>query len=285
MDEKIAIHDTAFVTAAFRASDMALSKDSFAHLWPTAKTLEHMAKYTREVSEHEPIAHCLRNRFFYEQINNLQARGKIEVLINFGSGFSMYPFLLNKSLVNIEIDQAYIVDYKKEMTSSWQAKGKLPKRELYFLPCDFTNPTQLALLFSRIKEICGNRPSFILLEGVLFFLGGKETAALFDLFAKLQQAGDYIGSVSFKGSLARTRVFERLINFVEGNLEKNETFNYQTLEDRYYKSLPFYTLEEHTDSLKLANIFLPDTAVNAADILNEHMYILERNQNPYNNGY
>jgi hypothetical protein len=66
MASSLDIHETAFVTAAYRASDPKLSKDSFANLWSNRKTDTWIAQYVKAVSPIEPLAHCLRNRYFFK---------------------------------------------------------------------------------------------------------------------------------------------------------------------------------------------------------------------------
>ena len=92
--KKIQIQDTAFVTSSMRATDEALSKDCYAKLWETEQSKMWMQAYANTVSHLEPVSHCLRNRFFYETISALASNGEIEVLLNLGCGFSMYPYIL-----------------------------------------------------------------------------------------------------------------------------------------------------------------------------------------------
>jgi len=275
VQEKIAIHETAFVTSAFRAGNENLSRDMYAKLWPNKKTDEHAARYTNAVSKYEPFAHCLRNRYFFEEIKKLFFAKKIEVLINFGCGFSMYPFLLNEGIVHIEIDMPDVVAYKKNKVQEWQLNGKLPQREIHYIASDF-NDEDFADLLLKVKSIKKGRPSFILIEGVLFFIGGSDTHRLFFLFDAIQEEGEFIGSVSFRKALEKTEVFQKLINFVEGNLEKNRQFNFQTINDEYYRNLDNYELTDHQDTLGLAAAYAPEITPNREDVLVEHMYILKK---------
>jgi O-methyltransferase involved in polyketide biosynthesis len=275
VQQKINIHETAFVTAAFRAGNSSLSKDVFARLWANEVTDSHADRYCRNVSLHEAIAHCLRNRYFFDTLEKLIIAERIEVMVNFGCGFSMYPYLLSNSVRYVEIDTANVTRYKMERTRSWQREGVLPERDVHFVEADFNSPT-LEELFQTLEPLVKNRRSFFLLEGVLFFLGRQDTANLFDLFRRLQRGGDYLGSVSFRPSLEETTVFQKLIDFVEGNLEKNQQFNYQTLPDEFYLKLPDYQLADHQDTLSLLERYVPGEELPEDEVLNEHMYLLQR---------
>ena len=275
MKPKITIHETAFVTSVFRASDETVSKDVYAKFWPSKKTTKHAERYTKNVSVYEPLAHCLRNRYFLEKIAELHTMNKIKILINFGCGFSMYPFLLDKHLHHNEIDQQDVIAYKSKNIAFWQSIGKLPKRNIQYIVSNFNNDNFESLLL-RIESIKKDRPSFILIEGVLFFLGKNNTDRLFKLFDALQGSNEYIGSVSFQESLKATPVFQKMIDFVEKNLEKNQQFHYQMIDDSYYEQLINYRLIDHQNTLSMASTYAPDKVIEKDKILNEHSYLLKK---------
>ncbi|MBT8282740.1 MAG: adenosine deaminase, partial [Muriicola sp.] len=127
-----------------------------------------------------------------------------------------------------------------------------------------------------LLPLCEGKKTFILIEGVLFFLGRDDTTRLFHLFSRLQKKNDFVGSVSFQPSLEKQRVFSRLIDFVEVNLEKNQQFNYQTVADEFYTSAEAYRLIEHQDTISLAARYSPDITLAEEEILNEHMYLLQK---------
>jgi len=275
VEENISIFETAFVTADFRALDVALSKDTYAHLWPTKRTQEYRKEYVAEVSDHEPFAHCLRNRFFLDAVAQLYQKGEIAILINFGCGFSMYPFLLPQSLEHIEIDMPNSIAFKKEKIRHWQEKGILPPRKVSFLAADF-NTDYATDLKQKILMIKGNKKCFILLEGVLFFIDGRDTQVLFQLFRELQHSNEYIGSVSFPKETEQSMVFEKLSKFASKRLNANEKFEYQTIEDDFYEHPPGYDLIEHQHTLSLATSYVSTIQPDAQEVLNEHLYILKK---------
>jgi len=162
MKKDLEIYETAFVTSSFRASNTKVSKDTYAHLWANEKTNTHAKAYAEAVSKYEPEAHCLRNRYFYQTIKDLFEKNEIELVINFGAGFSMYPFLLPKALEHIEIDQENIVTYKQDKIASWIEQGKLPQRNISYISANF-NDRNLGSLYSSIQKIQKDKSSFLLL--------------------------------------------------------------------------------------------------------------------------
>ncbi len=115
------------------------------------------------------------------------------------------------------------------------------------------------------------------MEGVLFFLGKSDTTKLFDLFNRLQGPEEYLASVSFQPQLEKQAVFKKLIDFVEGNLEKNQQFNYQTVSDSFYREMEGYKLIDHQHTLSLSKRYVPENKLPFEEILNEHMYLLQKN--------
>ncbi len=271
----IQIHETAFFTSSFRAFNEALSGDKYAKLWLNPKTDAWIQEYLTEVSSEETYTHCLRNRFFLETIKDLAASKQIEVLINFGSGFSMYPFLLDESLIHIEIDKPEIVNYKASKIEEWQNEKKLPKRDLHFVGVDFSEDYKTKLL-EQIQQIKGDKPCFILIEGVLFFLDKAETDGLFSFFNLIQTDGDYVGSASFQDDLKSSTAFKRLLRFLNKKVSKTSESDYLTLQDSYYKSLPDYNLKDHQDYFSLSKTYNNTIHLKPDLILNEHFYVLQK---------
>jgi hypothetical protein len=67
-----------------------------------------------------------------------------------------------------------------------------------------------------------------------------------------------------------------LIRYIEDNLEKNQHFEYQTLENSYYEQLTGYQLADHQDTIALSEFYAPEKPVEREELLNEHMYILKK---------
>lgn len=275
MNGSITIHETAFVIATFRASNEALSKDLYSHYWKNPKTDDWIKNFLEKVSADEPFTHCLRNRFFYETVKKLIANKEIEVLINFGCGFSMYPFLFDKELINIEIDQLEIINYKKKEIQRLIKEGKLPEREIHYLAKDFN--LEKKELEKELKSIIKGKRSFAILEGVIFFLNKTITNELIELIGNVQTPGSYLGTVSYLETIEKTKSFKKLVNFFKEEIVTNGEFEYLTLPTKYYKTISSYDLISHEDYVTLSKKYSPENSVENPDlILNENMYLLKR---------
>lgn len=273
--DNIEIHETAFVTSSFRAWDDQLSKDTFARLWHNTKTEQWIADYLSQVSSEEPFTHCLRNRYFLDTIKGLMHENEIETLINFGSGFSMYPFLLEDGLINIEIDKPEIIHFKQSKVEQWQRENRLPRRNIHFIGVDFSKKYSEDLR-SKINAIKGNKSSFILIEGVLFFLNRPETNLLFDFFSTIQGGGDYIGSASFVNVVRKTTAFERLMQFFSQSVATSTYNDYQTVSHDYYNTRDGYDLLDQQDYYSLSQRYGHEVKSDPDLILNESFYLLRK---------
>ena len=274
-NNNIEIHETAFVTSAFRSIDENLSQDYFARLWNNTKTWKWLQDYLQNVSSEETFTHCLRNRYFLDKIKDNTTENGIEVLINFGAGFSMYPFLLDENIINIEIDKPEVIEFKKLKISEWQKANLLPIRNIHFMGVDFSTDYGKHLL-TTVNQIKGNKKCFILIEGVLFFLDREETNKLFQFFNLIQEKGDLIGSASFQDELKQTLAFKRLLNFFGQKVSKIKANDYQTIQDEYYQNIPEYTLIDHQDYFSLSNNYGHKTILDKDLILNENFYLLQK---------
>ncbi|GGZ65720.1 class I SAM-dependent methyltransferase [Mesonia mobilis] len=274
-EKNIEIHETAFVTSTFRAFDEDLSQDSFAKLWQNSNTENWIKEYLEQVSSEEIFTHCLRNRYFLDIVKDLIQNQGIQAVINFGSGFSMYPFLLNENIVHIEIDKPDIVNYKKNQIEEWQEKKIIPKRNIHFIGVDFSKDYKQEL-FSKIQSIKGNKSTFILIEGVLFFLSRKETNDLFNFFDTIQKNDDYIGSASFQETIKDTKAFQNLLDFFNKKVSKTSESDYQTIENQYYQSKKNYKLIDHQDYFSLSKKYGNNINQSKELILNESFYLLKK---------
>ncbi|WP_299313860.1 class I SAM-dependent methyltransferase [uncultured Aquimarina sp.] len=270
------IHETAFVVSTYRSQHEDVSKDIYAKLWNNPATEALIPDILKNVSEHESILHSIRNRFFYEQMKSFFNKNNGGTLINFGAGFSMYQFLLEDTISTIEIDKKEIIKYKKEYVDLWTEEMKLPKRDIQYLSLDFNLDTEEEMIAS-LKPLIKNKPIFILLEGVLFFLNQTVTNKIFRVFKNLQHEGDLVGSVSYVPEIEKTDIYKRLLNYFDSNNDTNDSFSHQTIPNSYYSNIKGYHLKEHENEFDLAGMYAPEFGINNKNqILNEHMYLLER---------
>lgn len=269
------IHETAFLTSTLRSYCEELGHDIYAKLWNQENHKQWIEEYLQRTSTEEDTAHCLRNRYFLDTIKQLAQEKKIEALINFGCGLSMYPFLIDQELIHIEIDKTELIDFKQFHINNWQEEGALPKRKVHYLGVDFSHDFRESL-FKRITDNLKGKSCFILLEGVLFFLNQEQTDQLFSFFDSIQNPGDYIGSVSFQDSFRQTRAWKRLMDFVEYKLSNPIKEDYHTLSDDYYRSLPNYQLIDQQDFFSMSKKHNIPQRLERDLILNENFYLLEK---------
>ncbi|WP_408040993.1 class I SAM-dependent methyltransferase [Tenacibaculum amylolyticum] len=269
------VHETAFMTSMFRAMNESLSSDTFSKLWSNSKTKTWVDAYLTEVSSEEVQTHCVRNRFFLEKIKQLFKENKVDTLLNFGSGFSMYPFLLDGSIQHIEIDKPEIIDFKKKKISNWIKEGKLPNRKIHFLGTDFSKDYE-ASITTELKALQKTKGTFILLEGVLFFLNKHQAERIFNFFEKIQKKGDYIGSVSYDASIEKRAAFLRLQDFFFNKKLTTSKSDYLTLSHNFYKEKASYSVIEHKDYFRYSKELNNSINLKTTDILNENFYLLEK---------
>ncbi|WP_299438127.1 class I SAM-dependent methyltransferase [uncultured Aquimarina sp.] len=270
------IHETAFVVSTYRSQYEDVSKDIYAKLWNNSSTDSLIPEILENVSTYEAILHSLRNRFFYESMKSFFESNKGGTLINFGSGFSMYQFLMNDNVSTIEIDKKDIIDYKKEKIDQWIQEKKLPNRDILYISLDFNTLSEEEIVKS-LKPHLKKEPIFILLEGVLFFLDQQTTKKLFKVFRNIQRSGDIVGSVSYLPEIEHTKVYRRLLHYFDSHNDTNDSFSHQTISNSYYQNIDGYTLKEHVDEYSLAKTYASEFGINDKNqILNENMYLLKR---------
>ncbi len=270
------IHDTAFVISCYRASDETLSCDAYSKHWVTEQAQEWIRTYTREVSAYEPFVHCLRNRFFLDQITSFFREHPGAALVNVGCGFSAYPHLLPATYHYCDADVAEVVQFKQEKVAGWERESVFPSRNINYIVVNLNDEPGRPRFEEELCSWLDGKPSFILLEGVVLFLDKSSVPGLFEMFARLQQPGDRLGSVSFVPAIRQTVAYARFLDFYRRNFGRLDD-DYTELEDEFYQQLPHYTLVQQTDYLELSKHYAPERDPLAPEVLlNEHLYILER---------
>ena len=273
--KNIKVSDTAFVTCAFRRLNEKLSGDYYAKLWKNQNAEDILNDYISNVSTEEIETHCIRNRYFLETLKHLIEKKEIDVLINFGAGFSMYPFLLNDAITHIEIDKPEVVDYKKEAIAEFILQEKLPERDITYIGVDFSQDYFDSLL-SKLKTIVGEKSCFIIIEGVLFFLNKSETEIIFNLFNELQNKNDYVGSVSYTEAVRETNAFSRLIAYANQGLKDASTEGCQIVPNSFYENLECYNLIDQKDYYSCSDLYHHKPKLSPNNILNESFYLLQK---------
>ncbi|MBP2830793.1 class I SAM-dependent methyltransferase [Aquimarina sp. U1-2] len=271
------IHETAFIVSTYRSHHEDVSKDIYAKMWNNAATDAIIHEIFEKVSIYEAILHSLRNRYFYERMNAFFSNHKGGTFINFGSGFSMYQFSLSNAVATIEIDKKDIIEYKKQKIARWIKDGKLPARQLDYAAINF-NKHSFNDIVKTIKSLIKKDPTFILLEGVLFFLDLETTRMLFDVFKKLQKPGDIVGVVTYLPEVEHTAVYKRLLHYFDSNNDTHDSFHHQTLEESYFHAISGYKVIEKIDEFELSKIYLSEYDIQSkSEILNETMFLLKKN--------
>ncbi|WP_109299307.1 class I SAM-dependent methyltransferase [Aquimarina sp. AU474] len=270
------VHETAFVVSTYRSYHENISKDIYARLWNNPATDALIPDILNSVSKHEAILHSLRNRFFHESLQSFFKENNKGCLINFGSGFSMYQFSLDNTLSTIEVDKKDIVDYKKEKVDLWTREGKLPSRDIQYASIDFNHKTTEEIVAS-LTPLIKKKPTFIIIEGVFFFLNRQTTNKLFEVFKELQKPGDKVGCVTYLPEVEKTDVYNRLLAYFDSNNDTNDSFSHQTIPHDYFLNINGYTLKEYTDEFDLCKKYVSDNKIsNKSDILNESLFVLEK---------
>ncbi len=270
------IHETAFVVSTYRSHHEDISKDTYAKLWNNPATDAIIPDIFKRVSKYEAILHSLRNRFFYERMNTFFKKNEGGTLINFGAGFSMYQFSFGNYVNTIEIDKKDIIDYKKDKVDHWTKEGKLPTRDITYSAIDFNKNTPTEIIAS-LRPLIQKEPTFILLEGVLFFLDRKTTNTLFEVFKKLQELGDLVGVVTYLPEVENTQVYKRLLHYFDSHNDTNDSFMHQTIPEAYFRNIDGYKVIENTDEFELSTIYAPEHGIkDKTTILNETIFLLER---------
>jgi len=271
------VHDSAFIVNAFRAREVHASADRFAPLWVSEETRQWADQYAEKVGSTEVLVHALRHRFFLERLTQFIETVPDGVFINIGAGFTNYPYLIPAGVPCCEIDTEENLQFKTQKLAEFELNSDLPVRTVKFIAMDDLNDLALiAKLEPVLKEWINNRPSFVLFEGVFFYLEAKTISRLLDILASLQHSGDIIASTSFRPEECYKPMFQRLVDYC-GTDYKMRGFTPTTVPTIFYRQQPHYSLVAHENYYRLGKEYgLEEQLSNPEEVLEEDCYILER---------
>ena len=268
---------SAHVVNCFRAKYPNISLDRFAHLW-FSKPAEKLAKkYLKEVGETEDLAHCLRHHFFLERLQEFSTGARNRVFINIGAGFTNYPHLISTRIPCCEIDKPNITKVKQQRLGELQSANKLPHREITFIPTkDLDNPSERRKLFNSLSQWMDSRQSFVLMEGVAYWISQQSTDSLFKHLQQIQTAGSLLAINAFKPSEANKAMFHRLRKFSE-NVYGIKNFSPNTINERFHEHLSSYELIESANYINLSKqIDASKELDDQESVLEEDCYLLRK---------
>lgn len=271
------VHDSAFIVNAFRARFPQVSADHHATLWLCERHEHWATHYAQHVGPSEVLVHALRHRFFLERLQAFLAATPEAALINIGAGFTNYPYLIQPDIPCCEVDTAFTVAFKQQKLAEFEAQGLLPARPITFLPLDDLNDlAQLSGLLARLWTWLEGRPSFVLLEGVLFYLHLSTIESLLAGLASIQGEGGIVATTSFRPEECQKEMFHRLVSYCTTDYQQAH-FSPTTVPTSFYRRQQGYAVLDHRSCFDLQRLYAPQEPLGAAeDVLEEDLYLLLR---------
>lgn len=217
---------TAFLTCAARAREEALSGDRYAAAWtPPGLAAEVEAlreEYAREVCPHEDTGLAVRNRFFLERLRAFAAAHPGAAFANLGAGLTSYPLLVDPPLRALEVDLPALVAAKRARLDELRAVGAVPDCEVRMEAADLSEAEGRARLVEWLAEALGPRPSFVLMEGISYYLAPAALAGVLEAVRRAQAPGSLL-ALDFWGPEVRGHpVFAALERFYASRLAWRE---------------------------------------------------------------
>jgi O-methyltransferase involved in polyketide biosynthesis len=189
---KLDVSGTAFVVNYSRSKRVELSRDRYAYLWVTPEAISLWQELAQEVYPHDDLNLSLRNRFFLEHLERFLEAHQDCVCISLGAGFDNYPFLIETECRWIECDLPNIMNYKKNKVEQWINENKLPRRTIEFLSIDLMEKNQRMRLKERLHTVIGQAPSFVMMEGLTYYLNKEVLNDIFALLGEVQKSGSIV---------------------------------------------------------------------------------------------
>lgn len=218
----LAHHDisaTAFVINVSRAKREDLSQDIYAKLWVTPEAETLWDELARVVYPADDVSSSLRNRFYLERQRTFAAKNAHPVSLNVAAGFSSYPYLLGPQWRCVEVDYPHIVAAKRERTVTWEADGRLPRRDVTSFGADLGQAAGVEAVGRALPGWIAARPTFVVMEGITYYLPRPVLDRLFALYAAHLPAGSLVVFEHWPPDAATYPVFTRLNAYLKNRFD------------------------------------------------------------------
>jgi O-methyltransferase involved in polyketide biosynthesis len=240
------VSGTAFLVNYSRSKMVDISKDVYASLWVTPDTISLWNELSSDVYPDDDLNLSLRNRYYLEQIRTFIDANEDPVCVVLASGFTSYPFLIEDRCRFVECDLPNIMEFKKKRVAEWVRDGKLPKRQVEYISADLNDDKQRAGLKDRLREIIGNKPSIVTLEGITYYLGSDVLTDIFQTLSEIQQEGSAIAFDYWKSDALDYPVMVKLKKYLEINFGP-ESHDWNLFGDDYIEKLRGYNKIDSAD--------------------------------------
>lgn len=211
------ISDTSFLVAESRARRLDISRDAYARHWMPPARVSAVASlwedFSRDVYPHDDLELAIRNRFFLERLQRFTAAHEDAAFVNVGAGLTSYPFLLEREIPCFECDLPHVVRFKQRRMAELTSSGILPSRDVSFLGLDVLREDGREQIRSLLITKLAKRPTFVLLEGLSYYLSFQVLEALFEVFREGQLPGSQVAMDFWMPDLRQHPVFLRLQEF------------------------------------------------------------------------
>lgn len=239
------ISDTAFVVNESRSMRVDISRDIYAHLWVTDEARRLWQELAAEVYPFDDISSSLRNRFYLEHVSRFVAGNANPAFVNIAAGFSNYPFLLDRSCFAAEVDFAHVMEYKQQRIAQWQSERKLPQLQVARFGADLDAEADRGRLSAALQAWCGARPSFVMMEGLTYYLSRPVFEDLLSIVADAQAPGSRLAFEYWTPDAETYPVFVRLKQYLAKSFGVQH--RYQLLDAAFVENVAGYDLQESSD--------------------------------------
>ena len=267
------ISESAFLVNESRARRSDISHDTYAHLWVTKATQQLWDEFATQVYPYDDIELSLRNRFFLDQVNTYTNTTTNSVFINLGAGFTSYSLLLPPSCCCIEVDVPAVITYKQEKTSFFQDQGLIPRRMILYKSADLQNPMDRKEMETFFKTILQGKPSFILLEGITYYMKRTTLDALFGLCSTIQTKGSQLAFDFWTPSQVSHPVFQRFTHFFSERFHHDPS-KYTFLDKDSIKKIRGYMMTTMTDIQQLECTYLSTRLLQDYHLILPEQYVV-----------
>ena len=211
------IRDTAFLVTESRARSEVETAEVYSTIWIPEERRRGVRdlwnRFAHKVYAFDQIEVGMRTLFFFDKLRRfLESHGPI-VFVNIGAGFTAYQYLLPSSNTSCEIDLPDVIAFKRHRADLLMSKRLIPQRTTHYHALDLLLRPARMRLAAMLTDLIGRTPSFVLVEGLTYYLSRQALTELWQTCAIAQRSGSLLAFDYWPLGLEKSELFGRLTTF------------------------------------------------------------------------
>lgn len=231
-----------------------LSRDKYAYLWVPPDGVALWEEWVGKSFVNDALELSIRNRYFLERLEDFVENTESPAFVNIACGFTSYAHLVGEEVASFELDFPEVVEHKSGQVQAFQEAGKMPERSVTYCGLDLCSDGGIGALQEALAEWSQGRPTYVLLEGITYYLSPTILDELLSSIRSVQSPGSQIAVEYWQPDIVNFKVYQDLQKHFADDLDHDPQM-YNLFDMEYLDKLDGYRVIESTSMAEMEEVY------------------------------